>query len=78
VVERPAKWVSNHRAATGEMMLTCGEAGRANSSISLDMAARIRVGADWADGSGQARLGCVLIVSAEILGRQPSILGCGQ
>jgi hypothetical protein len=62
---RPIEWVWKYRLAKGEMAVLAGDGGLGKSSVLLDIAARVTTGREWADNSGHALLGSVVIVSAE-------------
>jgi hypothetical protein len=65
VVMAPVKWLWPYRFALGEMALAAGEGGQGKSTLLLDLAARVTIGAEFPDKSGFAPLGSVIIVSAE-------------
>lgn len=58
-------WLWPKRLAIGKLQLFAGDGGRGKSTLTLDIASRVSRGAPWPDGSGNAQLGSVLILSAE-------------
>ena len=65
VKEAPIDWLWKYRFARGEMALLAGDGGLGKSSLLLSIASLITTGGQWPDGSGNAPLGSVVIVSAE-------------
>lgn len=65
VVREPVYWLWPNRFALGKLTLLCGDPGLGKSILTLDMAARVSTGAAWADGSGCAPRGGVILLSAE-------------
>ena len=61
----PVKWLWPNRIAIGKQTLLAGEAGLGKSQVGIDMAATVTTGGAWPCGEGHARLGNVIILSAE-------------
>ena len=65
VSEKQVGWLWPDRFAVGKLSLLAGDPGLGKSFVTLDVAARISTGSQWPDGSGNAPLGSVLLMSAE-------------
>jgi hypothetical protein len=65
IEERPIRWLWPYRLACGEMALIAGEGGVGKSQLLLWIAAAVSNGWPWPDGSGNAPIGDVVILSAE-------------
>jgi hypothetical protein len=64
VAPEPVEWFWPSRIARGKLALVVGEAGVGKTTVSLDVTARMTVGADWPDG-GRAPDGPVLLLTSE-------------
>jgi len=64
VAPEPVEWIWQDRLARGKLALTIGEVGTGKTTLTLEMAARMTVGADWPDG-GRAPSGDVLLLTSE-------------
>ncbi len=58
-------WLWPQRIAIGKLTVVAGDPGLGKSFLSLDLAARVSRGCRWPDGSGEAPLGSVVLLSAE-------------
>ncbi len=58
-------WLWPQRIALGKLTVVAGDPGLGKSFLSLDLAARVSTGCRWPDGSGDAPLGSVVLLSAE-------------
>src|SRR5688572_24106917 len=65
VTPEEGEWLWPRRIPRAKVSLLAGNPDLGKSYMSLDIAARISVGAPWPDGSGDAPKGRVAIVSAE-------------
>jgi hypothetical protein len=61
----PVRWLWLYRLACGAMALLAGDGGIGKSLVLLWIAARVSQGDPWGDGSGNAPIGDVIILSAE-------------
>jgi hypothetical protein len=61
----PVRWLWLYRLAFGAMALLAGDGGIGKSLVLLWIAARVSRGDPWGDGSGNAPVGDVIILSAE-------------
>jgi hypothetical protein len=62
---RPVRWLWLYRLARAAMALLAGDGGIGKSLVLLWIAARVSRGDPWGDGSGNAPIGDVIILSAE-------------
>jgi hypothetical protein len=65
ILARPVRWLWRYRLACGAMALVAGDGGAGKSMVLLWIAARVSRGDPWGDGSGDAPMGDVIILSAE-------------
>jgi putative DNA primase/helicase len=65
VTMKPIEWLWPYRLAAGEMAMLAGDGGLGKSSLLLAIAALVTKGGPWPDGSGNAPVGSIIIVSAE-------------
>jgi AAA domain len=62
---RAVDWLWQHRLALGSAAMFAAEGGAGKTLLALYMAAQVTVGGPWPDGSGNAPIGDVIILSAE-------------
>lgn len=62
---RPIKWSWKYRFSRGGLSMMAGDGGIGKSQLLLWIATQHTIGGEWADGSGRAPIGDVVIVSAE-------------
>lgn len=62
---RPVRWLWKYRLSMGGLAMMAGDGGIGKSQVLLWMGAAVSTNGPWADGSGLAPLGDVVIVSAE-------------
>jgi hypothetical protein len=65
VTEDSVSWLWPYRMERGGLALVAGDAGQGKTMVLLHTAATVSRGGPWPDGSGDAPLGNVVIVSAE-------------
>lgn len=65
VVAKPLVWTWPRYLPQGKLTCWIGDPGLGKSLITLDIAARVSAGSKWPDGSGGARVGSVILLSAE-------------
>ena len=67
VVAEQVEWLWPERIATGKLTLLAGNPGLGKSFVSLDMSARVSLGAPWPDNRehSAAPLGSVVLLTAE-------------
>ena len=65
VADEPVRWLWPGKIPLGKVTVICGAAGLGKTSWSLDLAARVSVGAAWPDGSSGPEPGRVLLLNAE-------------
>lgn len=58
-------WLWPQRIALGKLTVIAGDPGLGKSTLALDLAARVSRGCRWPDGSGDAPLGSVVLLSDE-------------
>lgn len=58
-------WLWDKRFPFGKLSLVVGDPGLGKSYMMLDIAARISLGGGWPDGTGRAKQGNVLVITAE-------------
>jgi RecA-family ATPase len=61
----PVKWLWPGRVAIGKHTALAGEPGGGKSQLTIDLAARVSMGAKLPCGEGTASQGTVIILSAE-------------
>src|SRR5215831_18925310 len=61
----PVKWLWPGRVAIGKHTALAGEPGGGKSQLTIDLAARVSMGAKLPCGEGTASQGAVIILSAE-------------
>lgn len=62
---RPIKWLWKYRLSMGGLAMMAGDGGIGKSQVLLSIGAAVTTGGAWPDGSGNAPIGDVVIVSAE-------------
>jgi putative DNA primase/helicase len=62
---KPLEWCWPDRIPNGKLALLAGMADVGKTNVACDIAARITKGREWPDGNGNAKLGSVIILSAE-------------
>ena len=65
ITPEPIEWLWPNRVAIGKQTMIVGEPGLGKSQLTAFMAAVITMGGRWPCNEGQARLGSVIILSAE-------------
>jgi hypothetical protein len=65
VPPREVVWLWKGRIARGKLTIIGGHPGISKSTLTIDMAARVTVGASWPCGEGSAPKGSVVIVTSE-------------
>lgn len=65
VEPRSVSWLWKDKIALGKLTTIAGDPGLGKSMLTLDLAARVSTGAPWPDGSGNAPIGGVVLLSAE-------------
>ena len=65
VVPTPIVWLWPGRIAIGKLTMLSGDPGLGKSLLTIDMSARVSIGARWPDSSERAPLGGVVMLSAE-------------
>lgn len=61
----PVEWLWEDRIALGKVTVVAGHPGGGKSQATCDIAARVTTGAKWPVEGGRARVGSVLMLSAE-------------